>query len=75
MTVGGRGVRLAPTSGVTEPELFVCVDVDSGGVDSFVRMASGVERSWLPPERITQRIEVTFRREGREACRTESDAV
>jgi ATP-dependent helicase HrpB len=60
VTAGGRGVRLAPTSGVTEPELFVCVDVDAGGVDSFVRLASGVERDWLPPERMESRIEVTF---------------
>jgi ATP-dependent helicase HrpB len=60
VTVGGRGVRLAPTSGVTEPELFVCVDVDAGGADSFVRLASGVERGWLPPERVTSRIEVAF---------------
>jgi ATP-dependent helicase HrpB len=60
VTVGGRGVRLAPTSGVTEPELFVCVDVDAGGADSFVRLASGVERAWLPPDRITTRIEVVF---------------
>src|SRR5262249_53805740 len=41
LTVGGCGVRLAPTSGVMEPELFVCVDVDAGGADSFVRLASG----------------------------------
>jgi ATP-dependent helicase HrpB len=60
VTVGGRGVKLAPTSGVTEPELFVCVDVDAGGADSFVRLASGVERDWLPVERITARIEVRF---------------
>jgi ATP-dependent helicase HrpB len=60
VTVGGRGVKLAPTSGVTEPELFVCVDVDAGGADSFVRLASGVARDWLPPEQITSRIEVTF---------------
>jgi ATP-dependent helicase HrpB len=60
VTVGGRGVRLAPSSGVTEPELFVCVDVDAGGVDSFVRLASGVDRDWLPAERITSRVEVTF---------------
>ncbi|MBM3980760.1 MAG: ATP-dependent helicase HrpB [Planctomycetes bacterium] len=60
VTVGGRGVRLAPSSGVSAPELFVCVDVDAGGADSFVRLASGVEREWLPPERIITRIEVTF---------------
>jgi ATP-dependent helicase HrpB len=60
LTVGGRGVRLAPTSGVMEPELFVCVDVDAGGADSFVRLASGVEREWLPASCITTRIEITF---------------
>jgi ATP-dependent helicase HrpB len=60
VTVGGRGVRLAPTSGVTEPELFVCVDVDAGGADAFVRQASGVAREWLAPDRITARIEITF---------------
>jgi ATP-dependent helicase HrpB len=60
VTVGGRGVRLAPTSGVNEPELFVCVDVDAGGADSFVRLASGVERDWLPADRVTTRIEITF---------------
>ncbi|MBA4187051.1 MAG: ATP-dependent helicase HrpB [Planctomycetaceae bacterium] len=60
VTVGGRGIRLAPSSGVTEPELFVCVDVDAGGTDSFVRLASGVEREWLPADRITTRSEVTF---------------
>ena len=58
--VGGRGVKLAPTSGVTEPDLFVCVDVDAAGADSLVRLASGVERDWLPADRITTRIEVTF---------------
>jgi ATP-dependent helicase HrpB len=45
---------------VTEFELFVCVDVDAGGADSFVRLASGVEREWLAAERITTRTEVTF---------------
>ncbi len=60
VTVGGRAVRLAPTRGVTEPELFVCVDVDAGGADSFVRLASGVDRDWLAPERISSRIEVAF---------------
>jgi ATP-dependent helicase HrpB len=60
LMVGGRGVRLAPSSGVVEPELFVCVDVDAGGADSFVRLASGVEREWLPADRLTTRHEVEF---------------
>jgi ATP-dependent helicase HrpB len=60
VTVGGRGVKLSPTSGVTEPELFVCVDVDAGGTDSLVRLASGVERGWLSQERMNTRIEIAF---------------
>jgi len=60
VTVGGRGVRLAPSSGVREPELFVCADVDAAGADSFVRLASGVDRGWLPADRVTVRTEVTF---------------
>jgi ATP-dependent helicase HrpB len=48
VTASGRGVKLAPTSSVLEPELFVCIDVDATGADSLVRMASAVERSWLP---------------------------
>src|SRR5262249_43753555 len=58
--VGGRGVRLADTSGVTEPELFVCVDTDAGQAESLVRQASAVQRDWLPPERVVSAIEVTF---------------
>ncbi len=60
LTVGGRGVKLAPTSGVREPELFVCADVDAAGADSFVRLASGVDRAWLPADRLTVRTEVAF---------------
>ena len=45
--VGGRGVVLAPQCGVTDAELFVCVDVDAGGVESPVRQASAVRRDWL----------------------------
>jgi len=60
LMLGGRGVKLAPTSGVTEAELFVCLDVDGAGADAFVRLASAVERSWLPAERLTTRIETTF---------------
>lgn len=60
LMVGGRGVRLGNSSGVVEPELFVCVDVDAGGNESFVRQASAVRREWLPVESLTTRIEVTF---------------
>jgi ATP-dependent helicase HrpB len=58
--VGGRGVRLAPSSGVLEPELFVCVDVDAGQAETLVRQASGVERDWLARDRLRTAVEVAF---------------
>jgi ATP-dependent helicase HrpB len=57
---GGRGVKLAPTSGVTDSELFLCIDVDAGQAESIVRQASAVDRDWLPPEKIATTVEVAF---------------
>ncbi len=58
--VGGRGVRLGPGSGVTEAELFLCVDVDAGRIESVVRQASAVRREWLAPEKLQTRNAVVF---------------
>jgi ATP-dependent helicase HrpB len=58
--VGGRGVKLAPTSGVTEGELFLCIDVDGRGTEALVRQASAVQRDWLPNDLITVTIDVDF---------------
>jgi ATP-dependent helicase HrpB len=58
--VGGRGVRLAPSSGVIEPELFVCVEVDASQTESLVRQASAVVRDWLTSEQLTLSTEVAF---------------
>ena len=58
--VGGRGVRLAPSSGVTHPELFLCVDVDAGQTEALVRQASAVERDWLAPENVKVDTVVLF---------------
>ena len=58
--IGGRGVKLAPQSGVVDEELFVCVDVEAGGVESFVQMASGVKREWLPSDKLVTVNEVSF---------------
>ncbi len=58
--VGGRGVRLAPSSGVVEPELFLCLDVDAGQGETLVRLASGVQRDWLSVEQLQSNIEVEF---------------
>jgi ATP-dependent helicase HrpB len=58
--VGGRGMRLAPSSGVTEPELFVCVEVDAGQAEALVRQASLVRREWLPAEQVHAAVDVGF---------------
>jgi ATP-dependent helicase HrpB len=58
--VGGRGVRLAPSSGVTDAELFLCIDVDAGRTEALVRQASAVQRDWLPAERLTTTVAVAF---------------
>jgi ATP-dependent helicase HrpB len=58
--VGGRGVKLGPSSAVTEAELFVCVDVDAGHAETLVRQASAVERDWLPPQQVIASTEVAF---------------
>ena len=58
--VGGRGVYLAPSSGVVEPELFVCVDVDASTTETLVRQASAVQRDWLPAAQVRAGVEVAF---------------
>jgi ATP-dependent helicase HrpB len=58
--VGGRGVRLAPSSGVVDSELFLCIDVDGRGTEALVRQASSVQRDWLPGEQLRAAIEVSF---------------
>jgi ATP-dependent helicase HrpB len=60
LIVGGRGVRLAPSSGVSEPELFLCLDVDAGQNEGLVRLASLVRREWLPADRMKSALEVVF---------------
>jgi ATP-dependent helicase HrpB len=47
LMVGGKGVQLAPQSGVTEAEYFVCVEIEAGPGDAVVRQASSIDPSWL----------------------------
>jgi len=58
--VGGKGVRLAPSSAVLEAPLFVCIDVDSRSAEAWVRQASAIQRDWLRADRVTASIEVEF---------------
>jgi ATP-dependent helicase HrpB len=61
---GGRGVRLAPTSAVRDAPLFVAVDLDAGRAgeraEGRVRVASAVEREWLPAELVRTRDELVW---------------
>jgi ATP-dependent RNA helicase HrpB len=56
----GRGVRLADSSGVMEADLFVCVDVAADKSEFLVRLASSVERDWLPADRLVTVDEYRF---------------
>ncbi len=65
--VGGRGVRLAPASGVRNAELFLCLDLNAGPrgahSEALVRLASAVEPEWLAevaPESTTGNLELAF---------------
>ncbi|MHB1425497.1 MAG: ATP-dependent helicase HrpB [Gemmataceae bacterium] len=58
--VGGRGVCLAPSSGVLDAEFFLCIDVDAGQKETRVWQASALERAWLPAGQITTSVDVDF---------------
>jgi ATP-dependent helicase HrpB len=66
--VGGKGVRLAPSSRVFESPLFLCIDVDSRSAEAWVRQASAVQRDWLDPALITSAVEVGFDQESERVC-------
>ena len=58
--VGGKGVVISPQSGVTESELFLCVDIDAGSGDAVVRQASRIDLEWLPNEQVVSGEELFF---------------
>jgi ATP-dependent helicase HrpB len=59
--VGGRGVRLDDRSALGDAELFVCVDLqETGKSEALVRLASAIERDWLPQAAMRVAVEVEF---------------
>lgn len=58
--VGGRGVKLGYTSGVLEPELFLCIDVDDGVAEAKVWQACGIDPAWLSEDLVADREEQFF---------------
>ncbi|MBI1830095.1 MAG: ATP-dependent helicase HrpB, partial [Planctomycetes bacterium] len=57
LMVGGVGVRLAPWCSVPGADLFLCIDVDADPKETLVRLASSIQRDWLP---VASRIVVFF---------------
>lgn len=58
--VGGKGVVLAPQSGVHDPELFLCLDIEAGAGDALVRQASRVDVEWLEGINLQEREDLFF---------------
>jgi len=58
--VGGRGVRLADAASVGDSELFLCLDVDAGEGESWVRQATPIRRDWLPLGQVVTKAELAF---------------
>ena len=59
--VGGRGVRLAIDSAVTDAELFVAVELlETGQSDATVRQASAIDKSWLPKSHLATSVDVFY---------------
>lgn len=60
LMVGGKGVAIAPQSGVTEAELFLCIEIDAGAGDAMVRQASRIDPEWLPANQVLTHDELFF---------------
>ena len=58
--VGGRGVKMANSSGVQDAEFFLCIDVDNRPTDAIVRQASGIDVAWLSDDLLEEREELFF---------------
>jgi ATP-dependent helicase HrpB len=57
---GGRGARLAETSGLIDAPLIVALDLVDRGSDASIRMAAVVEESWLDSASIVEETQVAI---------------
>jgi ATP-dependent helicase HrpB len=60
LMVGGRGVRMEGSSRVRGEPLFLAIDLNDAGGEARVRIASAVERNWLPPVMLRTGEELFF---------------
>ncbi len=62
--VGGRGVRLSPTSAVQDGDLYLAVELDAGRAgeraEAEVRLATRLDPAWLDPALMHTRVESGF---------------
>lgn len=71
LMVGGRGVRLDAGSRVRGEPLFLAVELNDAGGEARTRLASAVDRSWLPAEMVHRKEEMFFNpTRGQVECRS-----
>lgn len=58
--VGGRGVRLDGGSRVRGETLLLAIDLNDAGGEARARLASAVERAWLPTQLLRTRDELFY---------------
>jgi ATP-dependent helicase HrpB len=58
--VGGRGVRLDGGSRVRGEPLLLAIDLNDAGGEARARLASAVERQWLPADMLSTREELFY---------------
>jgi len=58
--VGGRGVRLDGGSRVRGEPLLLAIDLNDAGGEARARLASAVDREWLPAELLSTREELFY---------------
>ncbi|MCC7475641.1 MAG: ATP-dependent helicase HrpB [Pirellulales bacterium] len=60
LLVGGRGVRIDPSSRVRGEPLFLAIEINDVGGEGRVRLASAIDRNWLPESRLRRMEEAFF---------------
>jgi ATP-dependent helicase HrpB len=60
LLVGGRGVRIDAGSRVRGEPLFLAIDINDVGGEARGRIASAIDRDWLPEDILSRREELFF---------------
>ena len=60
LLASGRGAKLADSSAVRDEELFIALDLMDAPGEATIRLASGIDRSWLAPEGFHSELDIRF---------------